>query len=454
MDLTNSIIDALSKNDEKSLEKLLKLSTETVVPDSWKIILRNFEEKIAGLRYELAAYKYITKHILNNKIADTFLPAYYTGYCENKKLSQSSRIALKQIYGLDDYISSVSPIGICVTPFNGGYKDCYTLFEYLNVILRKKLKENKEEAWIEYKKIFFLIIYALYIMSEFKIVHNDLHSGNILLVYTENPRSIGIRVFDTSFKIETNYVPIIYDWDFSFIQDLGRNEKLTQDTCVNIAACNSFSEKRDLYQFLCVTRYYSSRVYENKELFSLYDRVEGPIGGEEKWQIKKELTQVQVSEIHKLNPYMITQIHGYVYKLYKDEFLNLLKKDEKEQKTTQFFEEHLKEAINVMFYLGMDSNRKIYIIMYKHGVCLPKTYHKFCPTPREILYSNFFEYTCDRKTAKSCDITWGYHGSYMKNRGLYIDPYIKSTRSKIRGEPTFTQRKTGLVRVYTTDSSS
>ena len=80
---------------------------------------------------------------------------------------------------------------------------------------------------------------GLYTINNLELVHNDLHSGNIMI------------------EEKTNKV-LIYDWDRAYAKGLGKNKLLNDNTCLDlckVSQCNLFLDKRpiDLIKILCYT---------------------------------------------------------------------------------------------------------------------------------------------------------------------------------------------------------
>jgi hypothetical protein len=87
--------------------------------------------------------------------------------------------------------------------------------------------------------VFKQVVQGLYTINKMKLVHNDLHPGNIMV------------------EEKTNKA-LIYDWDRAYAKGLGDNKLLNKDPCDELCSssqCNIFMEGRpiDLLKILCYT---------------------------------------------------------------------------------------------------------------------------------------------------------------------------------------------------------
>jgi len=98
--------------------------------------------------------------------------------------------------------------------------------------------------------VLFQLLYSLEVMARFKIMHNDLHTGNILLAKFAKPIVFTFLVGKKMFRINTRYVPYFFDWDFGYNASLGANPKI--DNWANgFGIYNNFTPKFDLYTLAC-----------------------------------------------------------------------------------------------------------------------------------------------------------------------------------------------------------
>ena len=110
--------------------------------------------------------------------------------------------------------------------------------------LVKQQKPNFE-VWT----VIFQALAACYAMSCSKMVHNDLHLGNI---YVEPIKKTRFNyIYDnTLFTFETNYIVKVFDFDRSFVKRFGNNPYLSAQFCDMSSQCNRYIENIDALKIL------------------------------------------------------------------------------------------------------------------------------------------------------------------------------------------------------------
>jgi len=109
-------------------------------------------------------------------------------------------------------------------------------------------KEYEKELW----NILFQIVSACYSMSLSKLVHNDLHAGNIFIKYLDRETKFVYNIDGENFVIKTNFQAFIYDFDRGYKESLGDNPLLTgRILCEKFSQCNIFVENKDIIKILC-----------------------------------------------------------------------------------------------------------------------------------------------------------------------------------------------------------
>ena len=103
-------------------------------------------------------------------------------------------------------------------------------------------------------QVLFQIVYSLEVMSRFKIMHNDLHDGNILVMILKDPITLKYIVSGKTFVVQTKFIPYLFDWDTGYIEIFGDNPKL-DEFFQNINASNNFDPIRDVYTLFCYLEY-------------------------------------------------------------------------------------------------------------------------------------------------------------------------------------------------------
>lgn len=102
----------------------------------------------------------------------------------------------------------------------------------------------------------FQVIYALAVLAQIQIQHNDLHLQNILLSTTsiKSARLLPVTVndVDTIFKVPGRLGFIkLFDWNTASVAG-NNNPRLTENLCRQTATCDTLNSKFDLFMFLRV----------------------------------------------------------------------------------------------------------------------------------------------------------------------------------------------------------
>ena len=88
-------------------------------------------------------------------------------------------------------------------------------------------------------------------MSLSKMMHNDLHFGNIFIEKLNEVETITYIINNKLYILNTQYKIYIYDFDRSFAVSLGNNV-LLEDYCHDYFTCNEFFENYDIVRSLCI----------------------------------------------------------------------------------------------------------------------------------------------------------------------------------------------------------
>lgn len=109
----------------------------------------------------------------------------------------------------------------------------------------------QDKIFTSFVHIILLQVYiAFYALHLLKINHNDAHLGNFWI--TEVPRrNIKYKIENEIYEFDNLGIEVkIYDFDFSYIEEVGKNPFLENKAiCGKYAVCNSFVPKRDLMMF-------------------------------------------------------------------------------------------------------------------------------------------------------------------------------------------------------------
>jgi hypothetical protein len=241
-------------------------------PVNLKCFLDDGSSASEGLLYEAKVYKKIVSEIFRDNYSPNFIPFVGFAICTDR--------FFKSILSDYDYITFYENIGkkiffrdpedqtkksnlladayhkkfierICIlmteNAGNGAYFNCPDAVQISSLELIQELSKK------DVNDIMFQVIYSLEVMQRFKISHNDLHQGNILLATFKDPIKMAFKVEGMLFEINTRYVPYLFDWDFSYAEGLGDNKKLYQYYDLNLN--NTFTTKSDLYILACSLSY-------------------------------------------------------------------------------------------------------------------------------------------------------------------------------------------------------
>lgn len=116
------------------------------------------------------------------------------------------------------------------------------LFNYLK---QNKISEDDQQS------IFCQIVLSLVLMSDYKLMHNDLHTSNILCEKLSYPTTLVYNINNDLVTISNcNYIIYIFDWDLVYSPSLGNNIKL--ETLKRYGITNNFDERFDLFTIMCM----------------------------------------------------------------------------------------------------------------------------------------------------------------------------------------------------------
>lgn len=123
--------------------------------------------------------------------------------------------------------------------------------------------DYEEELW----NILFQITVACYSMSLCKLVHNDLHSGNIFIKYLDRETKFVYNINGEKIIIKTKFQAFIYDFDRGYKKSLGNNPLLeSKILCDKFSQCNIFVNNKDIIKILCYVYKGVSRTFKDNLL--------------------------------------------------------------------------------------------------------------------------------------------------------------------------------------------
>ena len=263
------------------------------------------EKAVQGLTYETNVYKYIITPLVDYNICPNFIRMIGSGtLCKYDDLFQ----ILKNNYYSNDKTVSVEKIrkrlNRSITnnilnyehdniSFDESVKASIdTKFELDDLIFDVNLTETYDDTisfhsllnsdYVQDLNIFnilFQIFVACYSMSLSKMVHNDLHTGNIMIRQLKKPKILTYIIEGNKYILKVYYFVHIYDFDRAYVQQLGDNKVLNLYDVYS--QNNEYVDNKDVLKLLCsVYKYTQNSMYlkcltDNKQHFTklveLYD---------------------------------------------------------------------------------------------------------------------------------------------------------------------------------------
>ena len=307
-------------------------------------VFKDLQNKdILGLKYEALVYKFILKNILEPRFSPNFVSFVSYGCCsDNRCYLMTEKVGSGAQFGKNKLFP--------VQPF-------YKLYPTLN--LRDQYK------------ILFQVVYSLEVMAKFKMVHNDLHDSNILITILDEPIVLKYLVENKVFVIRTIHIPYIFDWDYSFVESLGKNEKLTDPYFYsehNIR--NVFEPMQDIYILFCHIG--ARHADESNTVVSTYSKNPLVMAKEYRTPI---IIQPSVKERIQYNfrPTRVVK-HQRIYKLSANEFQTYVGKDKAPPGIGDIY----------FFFNGFGN-----IEQWNPYECRMTSDSKYFPVPRKLLKNNF-----------------------------------------------------------------
>lgn len=231
-----------------------------------------------GLNYEIKVYRDIIRPLLDYKICPTFLKYISSAKnCDYKNLldivdkAGISKANLDRnlyiLLALEDERAAIDD-----DDEDEEYEDTQLenpeKYKYSWLLTKYIPKGTKDigDFTVEYMKkpdtpenidkflvIYFQILVGCYALSLTHTTHNDLHAGNIFLEkYSdptddpENPNKITYVINDVIYILETEYLPLIYDFDRTFNERLGMNFLLNTTESRDTSQLNKFIPNKDM----------------------------------------------------------------------------------------------------------------------------------------------------------------------------------------------------------------
>lgn len=180
-----------------------------------------------GLEYEARVYSYITENIIMKNISPTFIPLLSSGSCRIGEIETaimktpdfSRKNTIIEKLRFLSKISDDNPNLKFNFIITGSGASIMSLHEFLS----RNINIMPET---EIGSIVFQLLYSLYVMTEYKISHSDLHFGNVLIQTLEKPEILQFNIDTFSVMFQTSYIIKFFDWDLGSVEPLGLNPKV------------------------------------------------------------------------------------------------------------------------------------------------------------------------------------------------------------------------------------
>lgn len=217
-----------------------------------KDLLDNLQEieKYEGLDYEENMYKYITEKIILPKKSNNFIPYVGGSICSLRNIVEAVKVSIldrqekKLILEKLSTPLTVFPDAKLKMMITGTMED-KKRFLSLRDIVKTSL------SLYDLNSIIIQLLHALLVMQQFKIMHNDLHTGNILVEKVYPLKQVDLAIGSVVISFKTKYIPKIYDWDRGYCEAVGENKMLTRERYTKLNIRNSFRKSQDYYQLIC-----------------------------------------------------------------------------------------------------------------------------------------------------------------------------------------------------------
>lgn len=277
----------LNKNQKKVFCKLF-INTDSTSFDLNKIKFNvedsktNFYLSSKSLSYEMQIYKEIIGPLKNLKVCKHFIPLISTSEncsyenlldilknnvanvynktkmdddmvdyvlkrnINNGVINMTKKLTINQMNSADDDnpnqdVIETMKYSLLITKFfdlNNGFTLTYFLTNYY---------QNPDIVL----QVLFQICVVCYIMSLSKMTHNDLHGDNIFVKKMKQMETFVYYINGNRYEIKTFFKVYIFDFNFSYVEKLGKNEGINDHLCDNFNVCNQFVENKDILKVLC-----------------------------------------------------------------------------------------------------------------------------------------------------------------------------------------------------------
>lgn len=271
--LKNNVVD---KNGNKINKAFLKIySNISLFEKYYDVDFKNLKQAVEGLAYETKIYRYIVTPLVDLNICPNFIRFLGSGtmcsydnlynmlinnYSKSSKKVSPDKIAKKLKRNINNNILNYQDTNISLDDsrkysiennydlndlqFDINLTETFDNATNFHDILRKPDIQDRNIY-----NILFQIFAACYTMSLTKMIHNDLHSGNIMVRTLNQPKMLVYFINNKRYVLKVKYFVHIYDFDRSYVERLGDNEGVklydvfSQD--------NELIDNKDMLKILC-----------------------------------------------------------------------------------------------------------------------------------------------------------------------------------------------------------
>lgn len=215
-------------------------------------------EMLQGMNYEVKVYAYLIAPLIDNNICPNFIRYLNHGECDGKTMQKVLKFTTEnQVKFLADtklvmHDNTNIQWTLLATQSGGSGK----LSKYHRIIIRNYQANNstvdkKEQQAIDnqlaetWLGMFVQVLAACHAMDMSHMNHADLHFNNILVEKLPQPVTMGYVYDNVTFYIHTRYKILVYDFDMSYVEQLGANARKV------VPALNTYYPKLDLYKVIC-----------------------------------------------------------------------------------------------------------------------------------------------------------------------------------------------------------
>jgi hypothetical protein len=271
--LKNNVVD---KNGNKINKAFLKIYSNLSFFDKYyDVDFKNLKQAVEGLTYETKIYRYIVTPLVDLGICPNFIRFLGSGimcsydnlynmllnnyYKSNKKVSPE-KIAKKLKRSINNNILNYQDKNFSLDDsrkysiennyeINDLYFDINLTETFDNATSFHDILRKPDIQERNIYNILFQIFAACYSMSLSKMIHNDLHSGNIMVRTLNQPKTLVYFINNKKYVLKVKYFVHIYDFDRAYAQRLGDNEgvKLYDVFSQN----NEVIDNKDMLKILC-----------------------------------------------------------------------------------------------------------------------------------------------------------------------------------------------------------